>query len=136
MKLKSIYCFIFVLILFVSGCRDHSRHVPEITISEGGDVVTNWITVSKPDYGETWQPGTIHEIQWKSNTEISRVNIDVFKKGSYLYSIMTDLENTGSYTWQVPENATMTNHAKIRVSSTNDGNVEGFSEVFYLVVRP
>lgn len=135
MKGSKIIIPLVLLLISFSGCRDHSRHIAEITHVGDDNIVSNWITVSKPDYGELWVPGTVHEIVWESNTEIKTVNLDLFKKGNKLHTITVGIENSGSFIWEISEDITQTNHAQIRVSSTNDGNLEGFSEVFYLIKR-
>ena len=133
---KIILTFVFLSLAFIlSTCRDHSRHIPEFSVDESDDIISNWISVSKPDYGAVWEPGTTHEIKWESNTEIVTVNIDLYKKGSKLHTITAGIDNSGSFIWEIDENITQTNHAQIRVSSYIDGALEGFSEVFYLIKR-
>ena len=133
MKHFRIFTVILLFGILTISCRDHSREIPGNTINESENIITNWITVSKPAYGEVWRPGTTHTIKWKSNTEIKRVVIDVFKKGSYRFNINPEVENTGSYTWIIPTDVVQSNHYQIRISNVEDGEHEGFSEVFYLI---
>lgn len=129
--LKSIF-LISILSLVILGCRDHSRHIPDITYYGDVGINTNWITVQSPKKDVTWVPGTIHEISWKANSEIKNVKIDLYKKGTRIYTLVSEMPNAGSYTWHISNDIRQSNHYKVIISSTADPSIKGESGVFFV----
>ena len=133
MKKCNLFISVFLLVIISNGCRDHSRHVPELTINESENIITNWVTISNPEYGDTWKPGSTHLIKWKTNTEIESINIDLYKKGTRIYNLALGIENTGEFIWEIPSDIIRSNHYQVRISNYLNGEHEGYSEVFYIV---
>jgi hypothetical protein len=121
-----------LILLSINSCRDHGRHIAETTINASEDVVSNWLQVEIPKYGETWEPGSQHLIKWITNSEITNVNIDLYKKGTRIYKLFSNIQNTGELLWHIPSDIIRSNHYQLRISNYNNGNQEVFSEVFYI----
>jgi hypothetical protein len=132
MKKYKIFIPVLLILLVSISCRDHSRHIPELTINESENIITNWVTISNPEYGDTWQPGSTHLINWKTNTEIESINIDLYKKGAKMYNLALAIANTGEFLWAIPTDIIRSNHYKVRISNFRNGEHEGYSEVFYI----
>jgi len=63
------------------------------------------ITVTSPNNGtESWKVGETHNITWTSTGFTSAAKVDIGFAGSSTYDIATNLLNTGSYAWTVPNN--------------------------------
>jgi len=62
---------------------------------------TLYITVTAPNGGEIWPPGTRQEITWESNAGGS-VKINLYRGGFYYDTITWDTPNSGSFSWWVP----------------------------------
>jgi hypothetical protein len=78
------------------------------------EFVIPMITVTKPQGGETWTWGSWHEITWDSHVYNQPVSIMYITEGHYMHFIDTDVPNTGSYMWHLPDGAD-TNECVIRV---------------------
>jgi hypothetical protein len=80
-----------------------------------------WITITFPNGGENWGVGSTHTITWTSSG-VANVNIGISRDGGAGFDdFISHIPNTGSYSWTVTGPATT--QAKIRVTSSSDGNV-------------
>jgi hypothetical protein len=88
------------------------------------------IEVLAPTALSHWPGGSQQQILWSSGSGISKVKIDLYKGSSRLSTLASSLNNTGSYTWNIPANLAAGSNYKIRVSNTADTSVYGESETF------
>ena len=59
-------------------------------------------TVTSPNGGESWTPGTQHEITWMSTGSVGNVYIRLEKGGLEQYWIACNTANDGSHAWTIP----------------------------------
>ena len=63
---------------------------------------TPTITVISPNGGEIWEVGTTYNITWDSQSTSGHVNIELYKYGSYVVTIVSEMSDDGAYSWTVP----------------------------------
>jgi hypothetical protein len=95
-------------------------------------IPSTMITVTSPNGGESWAPGSSHNITWTSSG-ISNVNIEYStNSGSSYTTVIASTANTGSYAWTIPTITSAT--CLVRVSdasnsSNHDANVSAINIV-------
>ena len=121
----STNCYVQVL--------DHADGIP----SDANDAVFTiatvpaTITVTSPNGGESWAPGSSHEITWTSTGSISNVDILYsYNDGASWPSVASYTENDGSFTWTVPD--TPSTHCFVRVQD-NDGDPGDASDAAFTI---
>src|SRR3989339_429898 len=92
------------------------------------------ITVISPNGGEVWTVGEQHEIKWISEHFTDPVRIDfgsyvtmggpIFPQLGYIIAnIATNLPNTGSFIWTVPDFSLILGECEIRVADATKNNL-------------
>jgi len=92
------------------------------------------ITVISPNGGEVWTEGEQHEIKWISEHFTDPVRIDfgsyvtmggpIFPQlGKFIANIATNLPNTGSFIWTVPDFSLILGECEIRVADATKNNL-------------
>ncbi len=79
------------------------------------------ITVTSPDGGETWQPGTTHPITWTyTGAPGTTVKIEALR-GETVLAVVTPSTpiGSGSYSLTFPANTPLGNDYRIRITSTS-----------------
>jgi len=61
---------------------------------------------------------------------ITKVRIELYKGGALVAVIVTETDNNGSYSWQVPGTSTDGSDYKVRVSCSTDSSIYGESGMF------
>jgi subtilisin-like proprotein convertase family protein len=92
------------------------------------------ITVTSPNGGENWERGTPHTIRWNSSNVPENVKIQLYQgtSSSATETIVSSTPNTGSYTWNIPNDGVIGDNFKIRVSSTTHwGTVYDYSNNYF-----
>jgi hypothetical protein len=73
------------------------------------------LTITSPNGGESWEPGTSHDITWASTGTIGNVAIDYsITNGSSWLEITPSAPNNGTFTWRVPDTPSKECIVKIR----------------------
>jgi len=93
-----------------------------------------WITVTVPNGGEKWDPGTSKNITWTWNAIPGTIFIDYSKDNfvSDVNSIVVDEPCDGSYTWpSIPYDPSTT--VRVRISSTDDPTVFDISDADFTI---
>ncbi|HUW18454.1 MAG TPA: PQQ-binding-like beta-propeller repeat protein [Sedimentisphaerales bacterium] len=86
------------------------------TVDMGADEYPiKMLIVTTPEGGEVWTWGSWHQITWESYTYDEPVFIMYITEGNNVHPIATDVPNTGSYMWHLPEGVD-TNECVVRVS--------------------
>lgn len=86
------------------------------------------ITVTSPSAGQSWQPGTTHNITWTSSNLSTNalLNIDLVTSpldapstlsNSLLHIADSISQSTGSYSWTIPSNTAAANNYKIMIQT-------------------
>ncbi len=97
-----------------------------------------FIKVTSPNGGETWAPGSSHNITWTSaNLSNTRVKINLYRSSSadgsyaYNYTIDSSESNDGSYTWNISSSLSTTKYYKIRIEDYNDSSTYDESDASF-----
>ena len=89
------------------------------------------ITVTSPNGGENWEPGSTHNITWSSNNAGSNVKIELYKSGSYYKTISSSTSNDGSYSWSIPTSYTESSQYKIKITDTGNSSTYDYSNSYF-----
>ncbi|MCH7973564.1 MAG: hypothetical protein IH949_06710, partial [Bacteroidetes bacterium] len=91
-------------------------------------IAANQITVTSPNDGsENYLIGTSQIITWTDNL-FGNVEIQLFKGGVFKSSLSTSTASDESFTWNISNSLVQGSDYKIRISSTQDGNIFDFSD--------
>ena len=96
------------------------------------DPSPDFITVSSPNGGETWEMGTSHNITWTDNIS-SNVKIELFKSGSYYKTITSSTSSDGSYSWSIPTNLVESSNYKVKIASTTNSSLNDYSNSYFTI---
>lgn len=87
------------------------------------------IIVILPAHGSIWKKGDVINIKWIAPT-IKNINIQLFKKSAYTFTIAGNIENKGTYEWVIPNDFSLSNHYLFKISNQNNSSVYEFSGMF------
>ncbi|MBN2103199.1 T9SS type A sorting domain-containing protein [bacterium] len=104
-----------------------------------GNLLLVSITIESPNGGEEWTPGSSQDITWSSFWSTSAYKIDQVTirystdGGSHwvVPPIASIIENTGSYSWTVPNTAS--DQCLIKIEDASDGNPYDLSNEPFLI---
>ncbi len=110
-----------------------------IGCSGGGSPVTPTpsLTLTRPNGGEEWVPGTDEEITWTSHDVTGTMFLEYSKDNfvSDAHTIATDEPNDGSFIWKdIPLDPSPT--VRVRISSTENPGVSDVSDADFTIVGP
>jgi hypothetical protein len=91
------------------------------------------ITVTSPNGGEEWEPGSSHSITWSSsNLPGSNVGIQLFSSGSlgdvYVSSISSSTTDDGSYNWSISSSEPESDYYLVKIYSTSESSISDYSD--------
>jgi outer membrane protein assembly factor BamB len=88
------------------------------------EYLTKMLIVTRPEGGEVWVAGSLHEILWVSDVYEGNVDI-VFSAndGNSWQSVESNVADTGSYTWELPGEVDSNECVIAVVASVADPNV-------------
>jgi pimeloyl-ACP methyl ester carboxylesterase len=97
--------------------------------------VSSSLTVTSPNGGIYGRGNRIY-INWTWGGPIgARVKIELLKGGSVNRTITADYSNSGSYTWQVPDDQALGTDYRMRVSSASDTPTDESDSNFEITTR-
>lgn len=102
--------------------EEHVLKLSDLTHAGVKDLLPN-----SPYDGQKLAIGSTHPITWTTIGEVASVNLE-YKVDKDWISIVTNLANSGAYTWKIPN--TPSSHAKIRIRNAN-GDVVGESQGYF-----
>ncbi|NDV61893.1 hypothetical protein G0Q06_05470 [Puniceicoccales bacterium CK1056] len=97
------------------------------------------LSVASPALGATWQPGLLYEIIWGGTVAGQSVDLDLYRNGSFVQSIVSNLDGANSSTlWTVPSGLEQGSGYTVRVSvdgvtGTSDSGIFEIREVLPVV---
>jgi Kre9/KNH-like N-terminal Ig-like domain/Secretion system C-terminal sorting domain len=101
-------------------------------ISDGDfTIVGKVIMVTSPNGGENWQTGSTQAVTWADNV-VENVKIDLYKGGSFYYTINSSTESDGYYLWTIPDTTLASSDYKIKITSILYNSINGISNSFSL----
>ncbi|MCH7974313.1 MAG: hypothetical protein IH949_10580, partial [Bacteroidetes bacterium] len=80
------------------------------------------ITVTAPNGNENWLIGSSYLITWTDNI-FEKVELQLYKGGSFFTSITTSTASDGSYTWIILGGTIAGSDYKIRIASVTNSNI-------------
>ena len=95
-----------------SSCTKITPDVNEPDYSIDQSVPLNVIT---PVEGENLKPGNSYLIKWDIPSSIKKVTIGLFRKGVFQENIVSDIENSGEYQWNVRRDLFQSVHYKLKI---------------------
>ncbi|MEI7726369.1 MAG: choice-of-anchor J domain-containing protein, partial [Bacteroidota bacterium] len=93
------------------------------------------ITVITPNGGEVWQQGTVHNINWSDNIS-ENVKIELYKGGALNLQIAASTASSGSFSWTIPPNQVFGSDYKVKITSTTNSGLYGFSASNFSISCP
>jgi hypothetical protein len=86
------------------------------------------LTLTSPNGAETWVVGSTQNITWTSTGQIESVKLEYSKDAFQLdiHTIIESTENTGLYTWTIPDDPSTT--VWVKVSDAADSSVNDMSD--------
>ncbi|NNE45065.1 MAG: T9SS type A sorting domain-containing protein [Rhodothermales bacterium] len=114
--------------------EDASDGDPVDTSNEPFSIVApaSSITVDVPNGGEVWDAGSTRYIRWHSQGFNGPVSIEFSLDNGVTYQgIVSAAENTGTYTWTVPNESSTS--ALVRISDSATGDVSDASDATFTI---
>jgi hypothetical protein len=99
------------------------------------NVVDPEIILLSPNGGEIWEKGKTYTINWQNLGFSGNVNINLIRTFTNT-PLATDIENTGSYIWTIPESFASADDCRIRVSWVDDNNLNDVSDEVFTITDP
>jgi len=130
--MKSLIFSAVVSLFFLinlSGCRQifGDREQPESIIQAPPE--SSQIVITTPEYGSIWKPGDVIKIKWLA-TSINSIDIELYRKSYYQFSIRENLENTGTFDWLIPPDINLSNHYLLKIINHDNPDTYQFSGTF------
>ena len=88
------------------------------------------LSVTSPNGGEIWEPGTLHDITWAGIAGPVRIEYST-DDGSNWLTIAASTDNDGIYSWTVPD--TPSASCRVRVSESADGDPVDTSDGTFMI---
>ncbi|MHC1707256.1 MAG: Ser-Thr-rich GPI-anchored membrane family protein [Bacteroidales bacterium] len=92
-----------------------------------------FITVTAPNGGESWNPGSYQVITWNSSNFNSLVKIELLKNELPVKILAAATPNDGVHIWQITTNTAVGNDYKIKVSVSNNSSITDASDATFSV---
>lgn len=108
------------------------------TITNDDDCTAPTVTVTSPNGGENWVPGTVQAITWTAsdNVAVTRIDIDLSRdNGGTWESLSSGEANDGTFSWTVT--SPLSTLARVRVTASDDGgnSANDASDVSFAIVN-
>jgi hypothetical protein len=91
------------------------------------------ITVTSPNGGEYWEPGTSHSITWSSSDAGSYVIIYLYKNDVSYSTIVSPTANDGSYTWSISSSQSESDYYQVKIVDYYDSGVYDLSDDYFTI---
>ncbi len=100
-----------------------------ISILLTAGIQTQQVVVTSPKEGSTFTDNEFVTIEWVEIPDVDRVRLELWDNNIYVQHI-TETSNDGRYRWNVGNGNFRSNTFRIRVISSIDDTVYGFSPIF------
>ena len=91
------------------------------------------ITVTSPNGGETWAPGSNQDITWLSSGTSVYVDIYLYKNGNYYSTIYNSTSNDGNYTWSIPSSHIASENYQVKIVDYVDPEFYDLSDDYFTI---
>lgn len=128
-SLEIIFKTLLIYSVLLTGCRGifGDRDQPESIVQV--PIEASNIIINSPVQGSIWNPGDTIRIKWNAPT-IKRINIQLYRKSEYKFTITEYVENSGKFDWILPLDIPLSNQYLIKISSHNIPDIYKFSGRF------
>jgi hypothetical protein len=94
------------------------------------------IRVLSPNGGETWAPGSSHEITWTTRgTQTANVRIELSTNGGASYAdVVASTPNDGTHSWTVPNSLSTT--CLVRITDAGNAGLTDTSDSYFSIGTP
>ncbi len=117
------------------GDADIIGTTPAGDLSWFESITTPNIQVTAPNGDESWAVGSTEEITWNAVNGINNVNIEFsINSGTTWQPVASNLPNTGSYAWLIPNAVSST--CRVRISDAADFLTKDMSDANFDIVAP
>ncbi len=97
-------------------------------------IIGNYITVTEPNGGDEWLIGIPHSIRWTDNID-EGVSIQLFKGGSFYFTIVDTTPSNAYYAWTVPDTITLGNDYTIKIMSVDFSSIYDESDGYFTITN-
>jgi hypothetical protein len=91
------------------------------------------IQITSPNGGETWFIGESYLITW--NNSFFEDNVDIYLQLPVRLEVVSDIPNTGSYEWLIPNDAPVSDQILMVVEDAADGDPFDTSDDFFTIAQ-
>nr|NQU93002.1 lamin tail domain-containing protein [Bacteroidota bacterium] len=99
------------------------------------NVTVPTIVVISPNGFEFWQLGSTHNITWASIDFTDDVQINLLRLPFFNQTLATDVPNTGSWEWTIPEDLTPADNYKIYISGLDPEDPSDYSDDNFSIIE-
>jgi Lamin Tail Domain/FlgD Ig-like domain len=96
-------------------------------------VMESGIEVTMPNGGETWYVGETYSITW--NNTLFDGNVDIYLDLPVRFEVATDIANTGTYEWLIPDTAPLSAEILMVVEDAVDADPMDMSDAFFAIAE-
>lgn len=122
-----------VALLIIPGCRQLNEEGSDIgSISPNLYHVEKFI-ISQPEENDYFSPGETITIEWLTFSSIAKADIFLYRKSQSQFAIILNEKNTGSYSWEIPQNIRPSLHYSIKVVNSSNNREFNFSGSFSIL---
>lgn len=100
------------------------------------EIMETTLTLTSPNGGEQWAPGTSHEITWTYTGQPSAaVDLDLYAGTTLVSHIVKKTPLDERYIWFIPTDIEAGSHYKVKISSSSDPDLNDFSDSTFEITR-
>jgi len=113
-----------------------SAHLDSVAIT----YTTGTVTITSPNGGENWEPGSTHQITWNKTGTVGQVNLYYYLDGEWdnpdkKFLICDNADgDSGSYTWSPLPNPN-SDQVKVRIVSNTDLSITDDSDDYFTIKK-
>lgn len=129
MKVLKILINGLIICLFTFGCRELFNDVEQTVTTVQTPVEASKIIITSPKQGSIWKPRDTMVVEWINNS-IERIDIRLYRKSVYQFTIDDDIKNIERFSWKIPDDINPSNHYILKIINHNNTDVFEFSARF------
>jgi len=131
MRLVKIYIQLFLLLsaILLGGCRllTGVNTEPETVVEP---VYINAFIITSPEKSSFWKPGKVMEIKWITSGTVEKVDIQLYRKSSFIKDLTNNLKNNSAFIWKIPNDIDHSLHYIIKIINHNNPDEYELSDRF------
>ena len=134
----AIMIIIFVALGFSTWVRNEIIKTNDALVAAPISALSNMtqgtVTLSSPNGGEIWAPGSTRAITWEFTGNPANIKIDLFKGSKISRTIIRSTPaDTGIYYWNVPSGQAIGDEYKIVISSAGNPTITDSSDLSFAI---